>query len=417
MKALYFIILLVPVLAGSAFCDPLSITPYVGIKQEYSDNILFSSNNEKSDAVTVLRSGLEVKQDEERLDARINAEANQFLYWEFDGLNALDYRVDGSASYRVTERLGTRASARYAKDSRRDADADTTGLILSGDRKSYSLSAGSDYMLSELDQADISLSFRHSDIEEINSDEDNDTIGVDFSYTRNLSRWLENTSGVFNLSYMHYAAESEAWASSVFANVDQVTYREYLSDIAQFSTGLSYNVTELYNLFCFVGASYTSTTEKPGSRLVHRSTGTVLSDSPGTQSENDTIGGVLSTGVNYDGLYYDMNLTLSQDVRGGSGTSGAVQRTSLSGRINRKVTDEFSLSLNASCYRNQNERRTAADTDELTFNIQPGFRYRLARDFFLSGIYRFTSVEDRETDTVSERSLVYLQLKKEFELH
>ncbi|MCG8614681.1 MAG: hypothetical protein MI802_00585, partial [Desulfobacterales bacterium] len=62
------------------------------------------------------------------------------------------------------------------------------------------------------------------------------------------------------------------------------------------------------------------------------------------------------------------------------------------------------------------DRETADDTDELTLNIQPGLRYKFDEDLVLRTGVRFTSVEDREDDTASERSLIFLTLKKEFDL-
>jgi hypothetical protein len=144
--------------------------------------------------------------------------------------------------------------------------------------------------------------------------------------------------------------------------------------------------------------------------------GVVVGNSISPDQDDKTFGGVISAGLKYDGLYYDMGISFSQDMRGASGTNGAVQRSSVAGNIYGKLTDSFFITLDASCYLNRNERQNQTDTDELTFNIQPGFRYEISKDFTFSGFYRFTSVDNRQDNTISERNLIYFLIKKEFEL-
>jgi len=109
-------------------------------------------------------------------------------------------------------------------------------------------------------------------------------------------------------------------------------------------------------------------------------------------------------------------LSISQDMRGGLGTNGVVQRSAISLGIDRKFSDGFWVTFDTSCYLNQNERQTQVDLDDLTFNIQPGFRYEFLETFTLTGLYRFTSIDDRERDTTTERNMVYLVIRKDFDL-
>lgn len=396
------------VAAASVRAEPYSITPWIEAKQSYSDNILFSEKNEESDFITILTGGLTLKQNHERLKTNLSGQLNQFLYWDYSELDALDYNVSGSLKYQVTERAGLRASARYAEDSQRDRDTETTGLLVSGTRKTADLSLGADYMLSELSQLEVSVDFENSDRQE----EDSNTIEVGLAFRRDLSAYFKNTMGLFNLKYLHYSGDEDTYTKS---GLWEYTYsQDYTSDVYQFSTGFSHNLSELYSLFFLAGASYTQTREKQD---IDRSYSNIsLPRISGTEDKVDTWGGILSTGIDYKDEYWTMGLRLSQDVRGGTGTSGAVQRTSLSSTLGRKLSDELTLTFRASAYLNKNERESTSDTDTLTFNLQPGFKYRLKRDFVLSFAWRFTSVDDREDDTTKTRSLVYFDLKKEFDL-
>ncbi len=416
MKRFGFTIIVVVILLGAASCvsaDPTKVTPFISLKQEYSDNILFSEKNKKKDFITTVSGGLAVKQTTEVMNASLNARLDQLLYMDFNELDSLDQFFSGNVNYRATQRLGLGASARYSKDSRKDREADTTGLIVSGDRETARFFLSSDYLFSETTKGDIRLGYGMVETEEINRIEDNDDVRVDLSLSRNLSKTFRNTTGLLNLSYLRYTADVETTVPG--AVLTSTTFQEYTTDIVRFSTGLSKDMTELYNVYCQVGANYARTTENLRTRQTLTGTGAVVGDATFPDQEDDIWGGVISAGLKYDGLYYDMGLSVSQDMRGASGTNGAVQRSSVAGNVYGRLTDKFTLTLDASCYLNQNERNNQADTEDLTFNIQPGFRYQFYRDFIVSCFYRFTSVENRQNNTIKERNLIYIVIKKEFE--
>jgi predicted porin len=131
---------------------------------------------------------------------------------------------------------------------------------------------------------------------------------------------------------------------------------------------------------------------------------------------DDSFGGVMAAGVNYAGLYYNVRLGVSHGISGDAGTNGTVERTAVTLGVDRRVSENFSLTLAASGYLNRNERETLSDLDQRTLNIQPGFRYRITDTLNLSGAYRYTHVDDRDIDRTRERSLVYLEIRKEFDL-
>ncbi|NWH06372.1 outer membrane beta-barrel protein [Desulfobacter latus] len=408
--------LIILAVAASVRAEPYSITPWIKTKQSYSDNILFSEKNEASDFITTFTGGLTLEQNLERLKTNLSGHLNQFFYWDYNDLDSLDYNVSGSLKYRMTERAGLNASARYTKDSQKDRDTETTGLVVSGDRKKADLSLGADYMLSELNRIEISMYISDSDRNEADESEDSNTTEVGLTFRRDMSAYFKNTVGLCNLKYLHYTGEEDTYTES---GLNEYTFlQNYTSDVYQFSTGFSHDISELYSLFFQVGASYTQTDEKQDIYWLSFNNISFLSPVLFSQSEydTDTWGGIFSTGIDYKDEYWTMGLTLFQDVRGGTGTSGAIQRTSLSGTLSRKLSDALTLTFNASAYLNKSERESNSDTDTLTFNLQPGFRYKLKRNFILSFAWRFTSVEDREDDTTTTRNLVYFDLKKEFDL-
>ncbi len=393
--------------------EPTKITPFVSLKQESSDNILFSATHEDYDLITTASGGIDIKQKTEVLDADLNARLDQLLYRDFHDLNSLDKFFSGNVNYKKTERLGFGASAKYSEDSRQDRETDTTGLIVSGDRKTKRISLSSNYFFSELTRGEIKFGYGRVNIDRARNDEDNDDFSVDISFSKNLSKIFDNTTGLVNFSYLRYTDDLDTTLPG--AVLTSFIFQKNKSDIYQFSTGFSKDITELYNIYCQVGASYARTNEKLRNRLALTSTGTYVGGTVSPEKTIDTFGGVIAAGVNYSGLYYDMGISISRDMRGASGTNGAVQRSSVAGNISGKLTDKFSLTFDSSLYLNQNKRDKQPDTDDLTFNIQPGFRYKFSNNFSFSCYYRYTSVNDREINTTSKRNMFYFVIKKGFE--
>ncbi len=396
-KCLMVLVLCFTLSPLQAFAEPGKFVPFVSIKQEYSDNILFTTDNEEEDFITTATAGLTYSYDSERVDAKINGRLLHLFYKDNDQLDTTDGNASAIWNYQYTEKLGFGASIKYRNDSKRDRDTDTTGLVLSGDREGAKFTVSSNYMLSELTKGEIEVFYGLEEIDGIYTEEDNDTININLNFSKNLSKTFKNTIGLLNFSYMHYTSDYETLTTTL--------NRNYASDVMQVYAGFSKDLTELYNFYLQAGASYTDTKEttKIGNIVIY-------------DQDDDNLGGVLLAGLNYGGLYYDIGFSLSHDVRGSSGTNGTVERSAVSLNIDRKVSDDFFLTFDTSCYLNQNERKTSADLDEFTFNVQPGFRYRFWDTFTFSGVYRFTSVKDKTNDSVSERNLIYFVIKKDFEL-
>ena len=406
LRAVIFLALVLP---PAVWAGPGKIEPYVSVKQEYSDNILFSAANEKEDFITTGTAGLLLSRKDERVTAKLDSRILGLFYWDNDQLDSTDGGIAGDWKYKATERFGVGAAAEYAKDSRRDADTDTTGLILSGDRDKTDFSLSADYLFSELSRGEVTAGYGTTEIDEINDDEDNQALRLNFAFSRNLSKTFANTMGLLNFSYLQYTSDVETIVPGLITITD---YRDFTSDVFQLYGGFSKDITELYNVYVQAGASYTETTEGHRRQL----TGLVNSNVTDPDQSSESLGGILATGLKYDGLYYDVGFSISHDVRGSVGSSGTAERSAVSLEIDRKLADDFFLTFDTSLYLNRNERKTQADLDELTLNFQPGFRYKIMDTLTLTGVYRYTSVENRQNDSKRERNLVYLMIRKDFDL-
>lgn len=400
-------VLLLPVTAA-ARTD--KFVPYVSVKQEYSDNIVFSRDNEEEDFITTGNAGMVYTHRDARVRAMADARLTRLAYWDNDQLDTTDGLIRGSWTYQVTERAGAGLEASFRNDSRRDQDLDATGLVLSGERDRTGVSGSADYRFSELTAGEITVGYTSTQVEETRQDEDYDNIQVDLAFTRNMSRTFKNTTGLFNVSYLRYSSKIDTTQPEPLFTT--TVYQEYDSDVFQVTAGFSRDITELFSVYLQGGVSYTETTESRRTVL----TGLLNSDTTLPDQDEDNLGGVLSVGVNYAGLYWDVSLGGSHDVRGGSGTNGTVERTEVTLEVDRKVSEDFFLTFNTSGFLNRNDRTTTDDLDEFTINIQPGFRYEITDTWTLSGIYRYTSEEDLEEDFTRERNMVYMLIRKDFDL-
>lgn len=394
--------------SGPAAAEPDKFTPYVFVQQEYSDNILFASSDEKEDFITTARAGLLYNHRAERFLARMDGSLERLFYQDNSELNDIQGRALASLDVQVTERMGLGGSVTFRKDSRRDEDRTDTGILVSGDQEKAGFQTSADYLFTEVTRGKMTLGYTRTQLDDPDETEDNDMFRVDVALTRNLSQIFRNTMGLLNFSYFRYASDQED-----ILNSTTTSFQDSTSDVFQFSAGFSRQISELFSYYVQAGASYTKTDE--GTRIRQVIFGLPF-DSVRTEFSDSSLGGVLATGVNYQGLYTDMGLSLSHDVRGGTGTNGTVERSALALELRRKVSGDFSLTLDTSASLNASERENRADLDELTFHFQPGFRYRFKENWILTGGVRFTSEDDREQNITSKRNLIFFAIRKNFEL-
>jgi hypothetical protein len=256
-------VLLSMMLPAPVFAQTNEFVPYVSVRQEYSDNIVFSSVNKEEDFITTGNVGMVYTHRDARVRALLDARVSRLAYWDNDQLDSTDGLVRGSWRYQVTERAGAGLAASFRNDSRRDEDLDVTGVVLSGERDRAYVSGTVDYRFSEITAGELTVGYTSTQVDGIRQDEeDYDTIQVDFGLTRDLSRTFKNTTGLFNVSYMRYSSEFEATVPDpLFINTLSTFYREFDSDVLQVTAGFSRNITELYTVYMTGGVSYTDTTE------------------------------------------------------------------------------------------------------------------------------------------------------------
>ncbi len=393
------------------WAEPGEFVPYVSVRQEYSDNIYFSSTDEEESYLTTATAGLLYDHKSERVTAQVDGRANRLIYWKHDDLNDTEGRAFARIDYLVTERAGIGGSVEYRQDSRKDQDSDDSGLMRDslGEQEVKKGDLSSSYMFSEITRGEISVGYENTTLEDMDQDEEDDTISVNLALTRNISEIWENTTALLNFSYMHYTSDEQTALGSY-----RYSLQDYEADVYQLYAGISRQATELLSYYFQIGASYTDSTQSQDIKSIYQNYNILLYED---DYSDDTFGTVLISGLDYKGLYTDAGISLSHDVRGGTGTTGTVERTRASINISRRITENFSFTLETSVILNTSERELEDnDVDTLTVHFMPGFRYKFADTWLLTGAYRYTNEDDREVEETSERNLFYFTIRKEFEL-
>jgi hypothetical protein len=398
-----------------ARADAWKVVPSIAVQQKYSDNIFFESENTESDFISTVSPALEFSEKTERLAATLKAQLDSLTYFDNSYLNATDQNYWGSIRYAVTPKANVFASAGFRKDSQVDRDLGDTGL-LQGDatRKNYTYEAGGDYALSEVMGMRLAYEGSQDDYDDP-AEYDFESQGISLVLSRDLSAYMRATTGRVSGVYNEYDQTNDQvgdFFGGSFSSESTYKVKNYSGSI-----GAERQWDERFSLFADVGWRYTESTQE-FVRVYRFASPPLVFVDPFTQESNSS-GFTGQFGGSYRGETTNANLSLSQEVSGASGTTGATDRTIFRGTVGRQLNDKFRLDLMAEYYINtsvQDEVSLGANVDERTLRFNPRMGYQLNQDFGLEAAYLFEQVDDQEYDTVSERNIVWCRLVYQYPL-
>jgi hypothetical protein len=236
---------------------------------------------------------------------------------------------------------------------------------------------------------------------------------------------MRATTGRLTAGYNEYE-QSEEQTTSFFvyslANQSIFEVNNYFTSISKVknysaSIGAERQWDERFSLSADFGWRYTESTQDY--LQVQRVIGTDLTYEYPYQEKSDGGGFTGQFGGSYQGEVTRGNLSVSQEVSGASGTTGATDRTTLRGTVGRQLTDKMRLDFMAEYYINtsvQDDASRGSDVDENTLRFNPRMAYQLNQDFGVEAAYMFEQVDDQEDDTVSERNVVWCRLVYQYPL-
>lgn len=401
--------------ASVARADAWEVVPSIAVQQKYSDNIFFDAENTESDFISTVSPALEFSEKTERLTASFKAQLDSLFYADNTYLNATDQNYRGSLRYAMTQKANVFTSAGFRKDSQVDRDLGDTGL-LQGDatRKNYTYEVGGDYALSEAMGMRLAFNGSQDDYDDP-TEYDFESQGVSLVLSRDLSAYMRATTGRVSGGYNEYDQTRElvmVYPNGSISNESTYKVKNYSGSI-----GAERQWDEKFSLFVDVGWRYTDSTQE--SVQVYRITNpSQVFVVPFTQESNGS-GFTGQFGGSYNGETTSSNLSMSQEVSGASGSTGATDRTIFRGTVGRRLSEKLRLDLMAEYYINtsvQDEAAYGSDIDEKTLRLNPRIGYQINQDFGFEAAYLFEQVDDQEDDAVSERNVVWCRLVYQYPL-
>lgn len=368
--------------ATAAGAAEIRLTPMLGIREEYNDNLFFDSSDasETRDRVTTFSPGIGIANRTERLNTLLQSRFTMMRYVRTDELDATDQEHTGRLSYLLSEKMRTAVEGAFTRDSRADRDIEATGLVIGTarrDRARYAFSA--DYTLSEKAGAALSYAYldeRFDSPDFVNSTAQDAGLGIRYD----LSPFIPLAFARLNTAYGAYD----------FTDTHAVNYAV--------SAGASKQLSEAFSLSADIGRSRTRSSSETVFGLFSMDERT---------TERGTIGNLT---LAYEGEQASATIALVQDVRALSGRPGTTRRTSARISISRRFTYELTFGISAEYFLNKTGREQTAQTeiDEQTLRIQPLITYHVTRDLTLNASYRFTRLKDDAADQRSIQSMGYL---------
>jgi hypothetical protein len=145
---------------------------------------------------------------------------------------------------------------------------------------------------------------------------------------------------------------------------------------------------------------------------VRTGTDPVTGDPIVEKESNTGWGGVGSAILGYSGERTRSNWLFSHDLSPGTGRGTPTVLTRLVGSVNYRILEELRIGLRAGIYRNKADSGDfgAQEIHQYTYRIRPDIRWEFYDNFTLSAAYRYTYLDNRETNRSSTRNAVFLQL-------
>jgi hypothetical protein len=352
------------------------LIPSVSVREEYNDNVLYTSTNVLRDFITTISPGLQFTSRSEKAELSFLTRADAIAYKDNSEFNDVDQTYRGKAGYRLTPQLGLFAEAGYLRDSSPGRDIEVTGLVTTNVRRERtSGAAGGDYLIGENTTATLNYSYgrdRYAGQQMVNETTHSASLG----FSHDLGRYLDQTKAIFNLGY------------------DRFEYEGALVQNYSGTVGFSRDLTEKWTIVA-VGGVRSTTTEFDTA-----------------QHSNQGQGWVGHASLAYGGEKTRASLSFTQNIMAASGTSGPTERTSAALDCSGRLAYEWYAFLSAGYFWNRSDRTEFNRTsiDEETAYVSPGIRYEFNRDVSVESSYRYSQVHNKQTDTRAERNIIMVRL-------
>lgn len=382
------LVALVSMIGSFGYADDFKLTPTIGVRESYDDNLFFNTNNEVDDYITSIFGGLDLTNRTERLDLNLSAKGNGLMYADNTNLNDVEQYYKAGIGYWLTERVKLAADGGFSRDSSPDRDIATTGFVFSGVRRTRWNAGGSaDITLSEASSMSLAYAFeRHRFDKPEYVDYDFHTANLGF--THDFSKILPRFIGRINAGYAHFSnddTEVDIWSGTI---------------------GFSRAMTEIFNLQVDAGARYAASKFEVPAFVPYPPFFVTATE---TQYDWGPTGRIT---LSYKGETTHADISAAEDVMPAAGNNGTADRTSLLLTVRHRFAEKFSAHLAAEYFLNKANagELSSQAIDEETVSIRPGLSYEIVKHLVLTASYTYTQVNYKLSDTRAERNRIFVQL-------
>lgn len=365
------------VLAGASvgYAMDNTITPSIGVIEQYNDNVLFERTNQTDDFITTIHPGLAFMHESEITEINAILESNLNYYAKESDLNDQSYRGALKLDSRFLERWRFDTSGEYVRDSTLESQLLETGRVFDrDDRNQFEGDLRGTFKASEL--TSISLRYRYRQVEY--ESDDNVNFNVD-TVSLNLSRNLKNEIDSIN------------WYGGYSYNESRER------EIDSYNTGLGWRreLTDIYSIM--VSGGYRTSK----SLNIRR-------------EENTSDGLIFNIQLSRRGETYRASIGYRRGLT--NAASGEyLEFDRIYGRVQRNLSERSQIRLIGRIVLSRDDSDIASDNNRF-FQIEPSYGFNVTENSVVSLGYRFSHdyEDNREDGESADRNVVWISYKANF---
>jgi opacity protein-like surface antigen len=361
------------------------VIPRMALDLTYDDNLLFSESSPREDWLCEARPALFWRYHTERDLVEINAQARGKKYAKETDLDTLDHNYRLYATTRAGLRTDLSLDAKYLVDTTLDEEFTEEGILLARrDRKAYAITPGAGWQATERSKWTLSLPFYHVNYEG-NENVDYETLYAVLTYSyllqdQRTSIFLQPTIG-----------KADFQGNDTIAGGDTKSY--------EVMAGVGRQFTERLYGRIMAGASHTK------SRTEYKGNYALLY---GDEEKTDKTGWVGMAELRWVWDRGDWSLNLLRNVSA-SGYGETLTRTRLTSSASLRLTERLRLTASVGVG-SVESLDDARGRDYMSYDFSPGIVYQVSEWIDAQLSYRYSSIDDKETQDTAERNQVMMRI-------
>jgi opacity protein-like surface antigen len=372
---------------GHAWAEDYDIIPSLMVKEEYNDNIFFSSTSRTSSFITALVPRLVLAKRDERTDAALTVGLDGFIYSDSRGVvTALNQHYGGRASYMLTPRLRGSVDASYTINNQPDQNLELNGSVINAVRRDLQIySGGLDYNLTEKSTVGLAYQYDQEDYAGVPTS-DNSSHSASLGYEYDLRAFLPSARGRFNFGFNEYE------------------FTDSRTDNYTATVGMGWAFSETWDFTADVGGRYTSA-EYDEMTFVSIQEPPYVGIST-VRLSNTGCGWVARAALSARGQTQNGSLIFNHNVALSSSRSGASETTSVDLNYRRYFTDKLSswMTVGYQLSDSGGQQFSSTSINEDYVRVNAGLQYEFDRNMALDASYSYTRAIYNQTDTSAYRN-------------